>query len=131
MWRGNLANVLRYFPTQVTKRFVIVAFARHCVLRVPLTVPWPLCVPQALNFAFVGHFKKMFNQTKDKDGYFKWFMANMASGGLAGASSLVFVYSLDYARTRMANDSKVRITSAVCSRAPRHCDAGSVKIVPV
>jgi len=30
----------------------------------------------------------------------------MASGGLAGASSLAFVYSLDYARTRLANDSK-------------------------
>lgn len=30
----------------------------------------------------------------------------MASGGMAGASSLAFVYSLDYARTRMANDSK-------------------------
>ena len=30
----------------------------------------------------------------------------MASGGLAGARSLTFVYSLDYARTRLANDSK-------------------------
>merc|ERR1711872_433200 len=28
------------------------------------------------------------------------------SGGLAGASSLIFVYSLDYARTRLANDAK-------------------------
>ncbi len=31
---------------------------------------------------------------------------NMASGGAAGACSLAFVYSLDYARTRLANDSK-------------------------
>jgi len=30
----------------------------------------------------------------------------MASGGAAGASSLLFVYSIDYARTRLANDSK-------------------------
>jgi solute carrier family 25 (adenine nucleotide translocator) protein 4/5/6/31 len=30
----------------------------------------------------------------------------LASGGLAGASSLLFVYSLDYARTRLANDNK-------------------------
>jgi solute carrier family 25 (mitochondrial adenine nucleotide translocator), member 4/5/6/31 len=30
----------------------------------------------------------------------------MASGGAAGALSLGFVYSLDYARTRLANDSK-------------------------
>lgn len=75
LWRGNWANVLRYFPTQ------------------------------ALNFAFKDHFKTMFN-VKKSDGYLKSFMANMASGGLAGASSLVFVYSLDYARTRLANDSK-------------------------
>merc|ERR1711977_739595 len=33
-------------------------------------------------------------------------MGNMASGGLAGAASLCFVYSLDYARTRLANDAK-------------------------
>jgi solute carrier family 25 (adenine nucleotide translocator) protein 4/5/6/31 len=30
----------------------------------------------------------------------------MASGGAAGATSLAFVYSLDYARTRLANDNK-------------------------
>jgi len=31
-------------------------------------------------------------------------MVNMASGGLAGAGSLCFVYPLDYARTRLASD---------------------------
>jgi len=76
LWRGNLANVLRYFPTQ------------------------------ALNFAFKDYFKNMFGFKKEKDGYFMWIMGNMASGGMAGASSLVFVYSLDYARTRLANDAK-------------------------
>jgi len=76
LWRGNLANVLRYFPTQ------------------------------ALNLAFKEKIKEMFNYTVAKDGYAKWFAANMASGGLAGAMSLVFVYSLDYARTRLANDNK-------------------------
>lgn len=76
LWRGNTANVIRYFPTQ------------------------------ALNFAFKDHFKRMFNFKKDKDGYWTWFAGNLASGGLAGASSLLFVYSLDYARTRLANDSK-------------------------
>jgi solute carrier family 25 (mitochondrial adenine nucleotide translocator), member 4/5/6/31 len=29
---------------------------------------------------------------------------NLASGGVAGSISLLFVYSLDYARTRLAND---------------------------
>ncbi|TKV98452.1 hypothetical protein SEVIR_9G560800v4 [Setaria viridis] len=77
LWRGNTANVIRYFPTQ------------------------------ALNFAFKDHFKRMFNFKKDKDGYWKWFAGNLASGGAAGACSLFFVYSLDYARTRLANDAKV------------------------
>ncbi|KAK4409291.1 ADP,ATP carrier protein 3, mitochondrial [Sesamum angolense] len=70
LWRGNTANVIRYFPTQ------------------------------ALNFAFKDYFKRLFNFKKDKDGYWKWFAGNLASGGAAGASSLLFVYSLDYARTR-------------------------------
>jgi solute carrier family 25 (adenine nucleotide translocator) protein 4/5/6/31 len=76
LWRGNLANVLRYFPTQ------------------------------ALNFAFKDQFKRMFGYNAAKDGYWKWFAGNLASGGAAGAASLAFVYSLDYARTRLANDSK-------------------------
>jgi solute carrier family 25 (adenine nucleotide translocator) protein 4/5/6/31 len=76
LWRGNLANVLRYFPTQ------------------------------ALNFAFKDQIKRMFGFSQQKDGYWVWFAGNLASGGLAGALSLTFVYSLDYARTRLANDSK-------------------------
>jgi solute carrier family 25 (adenine nucleotide translocator) protein 4/5/6/31 len=75
LWRGNMANVLRYFPTQ------------------------------ALNFAFKDYFKRMFNYNKDRE-YWKWFGGNLASGGAAGACSLFFVYSLDYARTRLANDNK-------------------------
>lgn len=35
-----------------------------------------------------------------------WFAGNLMSGGGAGATSLLFVYSLDYARTRLANDAK-------------------------
>ncbi|RHZ76459.1 hypothetical protein Glove_197g83 [Diversispora epigaea] len=77
LWRGNTANVIRYFPTQ------------------------------ALNFAFKDKFKRMFNYKRDKDGYAKVFLGNIASGGAAGAVSLTFVYSLDYARTRLANDAKV------------------------
>ncbi|RJE19378.1 ADP ATP carrier protein [Aspergillus sclerotialis] len=57
LWRGNTANVIRYFPTQL------------------LTSP-------------------------------SWMAGNLASGGAAGATSLLFVYSLDYARTRLANDAK-------------------------
>ncbi|KAI9375729.1 mitochondrial carrier domain-containing protein [Aspergillus egyptiacus] len=76
LWRGNTANVIRYFPTQ------------------------------ALNFAFRDTYKSMFSYKKERDGYAKWMMGNLASGGAAGATSLLFVYSLDYARTRLANDAK-------------------------
>jgi len=74
-WRGNLANVVRYFPTQ------------------------------ALNFAFKDKIKIMFN-SKPTDSYAMKFSKNIASGGFAGAMSLTFVYSLDYARTKLANDLK-------------------------
>jgi solute carrier family 25 (adenine nucleotide translocator) protein 4/5/6/31 len=75
-WKGNFANVLRYFPTQ------------------------------ALNFAFKDFYKGIFSRDKKKHGYFQFVMGNIASGGAAGATSLLFVYSLDYARTRLANDTK-------------------------
>merc|ERR1712154_177779 len=39
-------------------------------------------------------------------GYALKFTKNIVSGGVAGAMSLCFVYSLDYARTRLANDAK-------------------------
>jgi len=74
-WRGNLANCIRYFPTQ------------------------------ALNFAFKDQIKALFKARKD-EGYMSKFGKNIASGGAAGAMSLCFVYSLDYARTRLANDAK-------------------------
>eukprot|EP00468_Gymnochlora_sp_CCMP2014_P011018 CAMPEP_0167755258 /NCGR_PEP_ID=MMETSP0110_2-20121227/8723_1 /TAXON_ID=629695 /ORGANISM="Gymnochlora sp., Strain CCMP2014" /LENGTH=305 /DNA_ID=CAMNT_0007641223 /DNA_START=213 /DNA_END=1130 /DNA_ORIENTATION=+ len=74
-WRGNMANVIRYFPTQ------------------------------ALNFAFKGKIKAAFKVPKDAS-FGKRMSSNIASGGIAGALSLCFVYSLDFARTRLANDAK-------------------------
>ncbi|XP_029055402.1 ADP,ATP carrier protein-like isoform X1 [Osmia bicornis bicornis] len=73
-WRGNLANVIRYFPTQ------------------------------ALNFAFKDKFKTLFLEGVPKDAFWKQFAGNLASGGAAGATSLLFVYPLDFARTRLAAD---------------------------
>jgi len=74
-WRGNLANVIRYFPTQ------------------------------ALNFAFKDSIKAIFATPKTASNGVK-FATNIASGGAAGTMSLLFVYSLDFARTRLANDNK-------------------------
>ncbi|KAI8054666.1 ADP/ATP translocase [Syncephalis plumigaleata] len=39
-----------------------------------------------------------------KTDFWKFFAGNLASGGAAGATSLLFVYPLDFARTRMAVD---------------------------
>lgn len=60
---------------------------------------------QALNFAFKDKIKALFKSSKDES-YGMVFSKNIASGGAAGAMSLFFVYSLDYARTRLANDAK-------------------------
>jgi solute carrier family 25 (adenine nucleotide translocator) protein 4/5/6/31 len=73
-WRGNLANVIRYFPTQ------------------------------ALNFAFKDTYKKIFCPYDAKTDFWKFFFGNLASGGASGATSLLFVYPLDFARTRLAAD---------------------------
>merc|ERR1712088_422743 len=58
---------------------------------------------QALNFAFKDSIKAIFATPKDASNATK-FATNIASGGAAGTMSLLFVYSLDFARTRLAND---------------------------
>merc|ERR1712232_263261 len=73
-WRGNFTNCIRYFPTQ------------------------------AFNLAFKDTIKKIFPKVNPKENFGKFFLINMASGGLAGAGSLCIVYPLDYARTRLASD---------------------------
>ena len=60
---------------------------------------------QALNFMFKERIKQQFKVRKD-DGFGMKLGKNIAAGGSAGALSLLFVYSLDYARTRLANDVK-------------------------
>ena len=39
-----------------------------------------------------------------KKQFWRFFAGNLASGGAAGATSLCFVYPLDFARTRLAAD---------------------------
>jgi len=74
LWRGNLANVIRYFPTQ------------------------------ALNFAFKDFIKDIFMKGVKKEELLKFAAGNIAAGSAAGAASLCFVYPLDFARTRLAAD---------------------------
>lgn len=76
-WRSNFTNCIRYFPTQ------------------------------ALNFAFKGQVKNIdLLNNKKGDSYAVSLTKNITAGGLAGGGSLLFVYSLDYARTRLSNDLK-------------------------
>lgn len=60
----------------------------------------------ALSFAFRDRVKPLFNMKKT-DSYPVKFSKNIASSGASGAMSLCFVYSLDYARMRLANDTKI------------------------
>ena len=70
-YRGNLANVLRYFPTQ------------------------------AFNFALKNIVKGLFPKYSPKKNPWKAFAVNVVSGGLTGAASLSLVYPLDTARTQL------------------------------
>ncbi len=70
-YRGNLANVLRYFPTQ------------------------------AFNFALKNKVKGLFPKYSPKKNPWKAFAVNVVSGGLTGAASLSLVYPLDTARTQL------------------------------
>lgn len=74
-WRGTGTNVLRYFPTQ------------------------------ALNFAFKDQYRRMFLEGIDKNAQFwRYFAGSLGAGGAAGATSLCFVYPLDFSMTRLAAD---------------------------
>lgn len=73
-WRGNLTNIIRYFPAQ------------------------------AFNFALKDAIKEQFPNADKRTEFGKFFAINVLSGGMAGAGSLMVVYPLDYARTRLASD---------------------------
>jgi len=76
-WKSNFTNCIRYFPTH------------------------------ALNFSFKGQVQQIGTLKINKaDSYAVKLAKNITSGGLAGGGSLLFVYSLDYARTRLSNDLK-------------------------
>jgi len=74
-WRGNMTNVIRYFPTQ------------------------------ALNFAFNGAFKDMLLPKGESayPGWERAVRVMLAGGG-AGGLCLFFVYPMDFARTRLSGD---------------------------
>ena len=74
LWRGNLANIIRYFPTQ------------------------------ALNFGFKELYKDVLHLNRDSSHSSQFILSNLLAGGLAGSTSTLFVYPLDLARTRLGVD---------------------------
>jgi len=75
LWRGNVANCIRYIPTQ------------------------------GFNFMFKDGLTALFARfTPANPSSSVRLLSNIAAGGFAGSLSMLFVYPLDYARTRLAND---------------------------
>lgn len=74
LWRGNVINCLRYFPTQ------------------------------AIGFACKEKYQTMLVRPKEEVGFGLWFAGYLAAGGAAGATALTFVYPLEFAYTRLAGD---------------------------
>jgi len=73
-WKGNGINVLRYFPTT------------------------------ALNFAFKDYFNRYFSTSTLRNTSGGIFFTNVLSGGMAGCCCMMFVYPLEFARTRLGVD---------------------------
>lgn len=74
LWRGNMSNIIRYFPTQ------------------------------AINFSMKDQLNRIFCKYDSKKEPAKFFMGKLLSGGCAGAIGLLCVYPLDFARTRLGAD---------------------------
>jgi len=73
-FRGNLPKIIRVGPTD------------------------------ALNFLLKDTYQKIFSGYNPNTEFWKFFLGNLLSGGAAGATTLMFVYPLDFARTRLAVD---------------------------
>ncbi|KAK1557414.1 hypothetical protein Q3G72_024239 [Acer saccharum] len=78
LWRGNTASVL-HFASGMVQRTMMDSFR--------------------INSAFC--------RKKENDGLEEWFARNFATMALFGGTSILLVYHLEYARTRMANDIKI------------------------
>lgn len=111
-WRGNLANVIRYFPTQALN-FAFKDVYKTVSLRfgqsISILNSYPYryraqrmrgCSIIIFNKFYYFFFKIFLGGVDKKKQFWRHFMGNLASGGAAGATSLCFVYPLDFARTR-------------------------------
>ena len=92
LWRGNGDTLLRYLPIQ------------------------------SLNFAFNDVFRQLFIPgivNRQSRGRLDYVLRNMASGGVAGAATVLALYPLDLARLRITN--QVATKSSILFVGPRDC----------
>ncbi|EFA84323.1 exocyst complex subunit 6 [Heterostelium album PN500] len=81
-WKGNLRSVIKYFPLQ------------------------------SLNFSFNEEYKRLFvGGCSPKQEPVKFFIGSLMAGGAAGATSMLFVYPMEYARFSLAVDTYTVIPS--------------------
>ncbi|RLM56328.1 hypothetical protein C2845_PM10G22290 [Panicum miliaceum] len=123
LWRGNQANVIRYFPTQVFPSPLQIAIAQgkllvnlipaeyneHFASTILKTNNTKKCkwLGMAFNFAFKGYFKSFFGYNREKDGKWRWlagngnFFASFALGWAITTFSGACAYPFDTVRRRM------------------------------
>ncbi|KAF8401009.1 hypothetical protein HHK36_014312 [Tetracentron sinense] len=74
LWRGNGSSVLRYYPSV------------------------------ALNFSLKDLYRSMLRSGKSQDHFMSGVPANFMAGAAAGCTTLILIYPLDIAHTRLAAD---------------------------
>eukprot|EP01089_Gocevia_fonbrunei_P012865 TRINITY_DN3150_c0_g1_i1.p1 TRINITY_DN3150_c0_g1~~TRINITY_DN3150_c0_g1_i1.p1 ORF type:complete len:323 (-),score=33.06 TRINITY_DN3150_c0_g1_i1:4-972(-) len=99
LWRGNMVNLVKFFPAQ------------------------------AMNFMFRDIFKEFFLKGVNPKTHNSLFaLGNIVSGSLAGAASLCTVYPLDLIRTRLATDVKPSLNKQDRQfRGVSHCIVSTLK----
>ncbi|KAL5571154.1 hypothetical protein UlMin_020751 [Ulmus minor] len=96
-------NINLLFRNEPNKMASVISLWRRCMIKDITPSPF-----KGLLFAFNDQFKRLFNISIDRDGYWKWFAGNLASGGAAGASSISLVYPLLSAQARLDLDNRVK-----------------------
>ena len=89
IWRGNTANIVRYFPTQ------------------------------AFNFAFKDTIKNLFPSYSPKDAFWSFFAVNMASGRLPERVALLLCTRALASLSKVSSCTEVRtLVSTIPGRVP-------------
>ncbi|KAF6144957.1 hypothetical protein GIB67_013308 [Kingdonia uniflora] len=78
----------------------IVAGGTTCMIVKTVTAPIELVI----NHAVDALLRDWLRWDRQIDGYWKYMIGNVVSGGTAASSSLLFLYPLEYHRVRLAND---------------------------